>query len=459
MPGRHQVRAVCELFWQKDEAMDFPILERLLKTWYPALPCVTLIEKQELLERFLTEKGQLELEYQTMRKVRLSRLHASENAVAVEPYGIEAVRLGLLSFLDLIGAMPEPQRFYLVFTEGQHIYISEENFGKLFMSKLMKLFEDGHRLSVAIRSDRVTSDILYFHKTKLYAHLKGYITTQYFDAFKPSSEKILGIVGNHFALEAKREKLWDFDNTTIDIYSNQKSVLEIHKRIHEYIEISQPLMRYDFFASPNGYLSNAHINKGRPCSIITRIPHFGILPSVEFASSFTLSDDEVAFMQREYQAILLDPVFFDKNVRVRHIFCIEAISEALSKQRHQAHELSAMLGRKVWMATPDLLSALKRIQELLKTRENYEVCFLDEKHFDEISLQAGVWGNETVITWLEKDTSAASMEYPIVAGMQAFASTVWEEIPLEMRSREEANNQIGRWLRKHKMMERAFSPS
>ena len=448
MPGRHQVKTIAGIFLQRDAVIDPPALERLLKIWYPALPCDTQEEKQRLLEDFLTEKGQGSQEYQKIRDIRLSRLKYVEDALPAEPQGIENVRLGLLGFLDLISAQDEPQRFYLVFTEGQFIYLSDENFGKLFMHKLMKLFEAGHRLSVAIRSDNVAADILYYHKTKLYAHLKGYITTQYYDVFKPCKEKILGIMGKKIALKVIREKLWDFDNTSIDIYSDKESVDGIHKHIQEYLDISQPLMRYDFFGAPSGYLGHARIYKDHPCHIITRFPHFGIMPPEEFADAFAISEDELSLLKREYQAILLDPSFFDENTRVRHIFCGASIDAAFSMQRHQAHALSAMLGRKVWMPTPDLIQQLKTIQTLLKTRGNYEACFLDESQFDEISLQTGVWGNETAITWLEKDTSAASMEYPIVAGMQAFCNTVWDEIPPELRTREAAKRKINRWLRR-----------
>ena len=448
MPGRHQVKTIARIFWQKDAEMDSPAIERLLKIWYPALPCETQEEKQRLLEIFLTEKGQTDPEYQKIREIRLGRLKHREGAPPAEPQGIENVRLGLLGFLDLIGAQPEPQRFYLVFTEGQYVYLSDENFGKLFMHKLMKLFEAGHRLSVSIRSDNVAADILYHHKTKLYAHLKGYITTQYYDVFKPCKEKILGIVGEKIAFKVIRDKLWDFDNTSIDIYTDRDSVEGIHKHIQEYLDISQPLMRYGFFGSPNAYLSHARICKDHPCHIITRYPHFGIMPAEEFAEAFALSEGELSLLQREYQAILLDPPFFDETARVRHIFCATAIDAALQKQRHQSHALTAMLGRKAWMPTPDLIQQLKTIQALLKTRGNYEACFLDESQFDEISLQAGVWGNETVIAWLEKDTSAASMEYPIVAGMQAFCATVWDEIPPELRTRDAARRKINRWLKK-----------
>jgi hypothetical protein len=106
-----------------------------------------------------------------------------------------------------------------------------------------------------------------------------------------------------------------------------------------------------------------------------------------------------------------------------------------------------MLGRKVWMSTEDLVLQLKRIRQLLQALPNFEVCFLDKSIFADISLQVAVWGNEAVITWLEKGSSASCREYPIVSGMQMFCSTVWDEIPNEMRSRQVVIQKINGMLR------------
>ncbi|MCL2826337.1 MAG: hypothetical protein FWD72_02900, partial [Eggerthellaceae bacterium] len=180
----------------KDAQLGEPVLDGLLRLWYPASPFETQDGKQALLENFLTEKEQFSPEYQKIRDIRLHALLDRKAGPPSHPCGIEAVRLGLLDFLDLIAAYPTPQRFYLVFTEDQVIYFSDEGFSNLYVDKLMRLFEAGHRLSVAIRSDRVAADILHFRKAKLYAHLKGYITTRYYEDYRPSSDKILGIVGD-----------------------------------------------------------------------------------------------------------------------------------------------------------------------------------------------------------------------------------------------------------------------
>jgi hypothetical protein len=448
MPGRHQVKAIVQMFLKKNEDLEMPVLEKLLRIWYPSSTCHTQEEKQALLERFLTEKKQLTPEYQKLREVRLTQLQHIGKGATSGPRGIEAVRLGLLDFLDLISALPEPQQLCLVFTEGQYVYLADEPFGNLFMEKLMQLFRAGHRMSAAIRSDRIMTDItMYFQKIKLYAHLKGYISTKYYSGFwSPVSEKMLGVAGDSLAFQVVREDLWDFDHTYIDIYNDPQSVADVGRRMEEYLNCSHPLMRYGFFSDPGGYLSNVHIHHDRPCYIIARLPHFGIAAPDEFATLFALTEDEFDRLQRDFSPILLDPAYFDEDVPIRHIFCETEITHALKKQRHQSHELSAMLGRKIWMLTPNLVRQLKNIQSLLKTRKNYEVCFLSEKHFNEILLQIGVWGNEAVIGWLKKEASGACKEYPVVAGMQNFCISTWADIPPDMRSRTAAKHKLAQWL-------------
>ena len=449
MPGRIQVRTISAMFLQKDSQSDRPIIGRLLNIWYPSLASETPEEKQQLLERFLTEKEQFTEDYGKLREMRLNCLQHEKIEISPASRGIESVRLGLLYFLDLVERLTEPQELRLVFTEGQVICLTDENFGNLFIAKLMRLFGAGHRLSIAIRSDCVGADIPYFHRIRLYTHLKGYITTQYFDIFKPRSVKMLGSAGDCLVFRISRENLWDFDNTYMEILSDPDSVGEITGQIQEYFSLSQPLVRYDFFRNPENYLCQTGIRKERPCYLITGLPHFGIMYEEELRRSFNLNEDETERLRKEFHPFLLSPEYFNDTVPIRHIFNESAIKAALSKQRHQAHAISAMLGRKVWMSSEDLRLLLKRIKTLLKTRQNYEVCFIDAAQFDDISIQIGVWGNEAAVSWLEKDVSAAARDYPVIAGIQSFGTAVWKEITNGMYDRKTATEQINRLLRDH----------
>ena len=452
MPGRRQVAVVAEMFRDADARRDFPVLEGLLKIWYPAMKCSSESEKQSFLEKFLTEKGQTDPDYVRKREVRLDCLRHHDGNNPAAPRGVEAVRLGLLDYLDLIGNLPEPVRFCFVFTEGLSIYLDDPDFGSLLMEKFIKLFEAGHKMLSIMRSDSAMSDAWYFHKTKLYAHLKGYISTLYYSDYEQQgSEKILGIAGDNFALRAVRQSHWDANDTYISIYHDSKQAAEISERIESYISRAQPLAYYGFFGNPDGWLSNISILKNEPCYLFARLPHFCIAQPEYLAASFGLTEDEMALLRREFHPLTLGPAFFDEDAPIRHIFSESDIEDALLKKRHQSHELSAMLGRKVWMPTRNLAGQLMKIQALLKTHSNYEVCFLNNAQFNELLLQIGVWGHEAAISWIEGYPALSCKNYLIVTSMQSLCFKAWNEIPSEMRSRKAANRKLSQWLKKAKM--------
>ena len=134
MPGHRQAVIIAKLFMETDDKREFPVLGRLLQIWYPAQPYGMESEKQDLLEMFLTEKGQMDQDYQRKREVRLDCLrNYSENAPAA-PRSKEAVRLGLHDFLDLIGRLPESTQISFVFTEGLSVYLNDADLGKQAMT-------------------------------------------------------------------------------------------------------------------------------------------------------------------------------------------------------------------------------------------------------------------------------------------------------------------------------------
>jgi hypothetical protein len=453
MPGRRQVGILAVMLCEIDKKQEFSILERLMNTWYPAAPCRDEAEKQELLERFLTEKGQIVPEYQRIREARLGYLRNYEEEVPFAPRGIEAVRLGLLDFLDLIGASPESRQIYLVITEGLSKYFDDKDFSILFMKKLMKLFEAGYRLKIAARGDRAMSDAWDFHRIhlRLSAHLQGYIRTQLYDDFRQQGDdKILGMAGKKFAFRVTRENMWDFDNTYINIYRDHPSVAEVAVQIREYFSRARPVVHYGFFDDPNGWLSNITIYKEHPCYLFTRLPHFGIAPQEELAGSLALTEEERLFLLRVAYPLTLDPAYFNESTMIRHIFCETDIENALLKKRHQAQEASTMLRRKVWMTTHALALQLSKIQAFINTRANYEVCFLNDEHIPDNFPQIYLWGNEATISWIRDKPAMVSRHGTTVAAMQSFCSTVWENIPAAMRSRSLAIRKLNQWMKKLK---------
>jgi hypothetical protein len=447
MPERHQVKTIAKMVWEIDSKMALPVLEKLLHIWYPAISCHNETEKQALLEKFLTEKRQTTPEYQKIRGIRLDCLRDHVEAL---PHGIEAVRFRLLDFLDLVEALAEPEHLYFVFTEGFFLYLNDSNFGKLFTEKLLKLFQAGHRMTSVIRSDRAVTDAWYFHRIRLYAHLKGYMRTRYYDHFQQQgAEKMFGTAGNKIAFTVSRDKLLDLDSTRIDIYNDPQSVADIGESIQGFFDRSRPLTHYSFFTKPAGWLGNVIINNDSPCYLYTRLPHFGLIAPDDYAKFFALNEDEAALLRQEFHALTLTPEFFNESVTIHHIFCATDIENALAKKRHQSLELSTMLGRKVWMSTSNLISQLQKIQTLMKTHTNYEVCFLENEQFSKLLIEVGVWGNEAAIGWIDKGEAFVGKAYPVVAGMQGFCARVWNEIPAVLRSQTTVNNEINQWLKKY----------
>ena len=375
-------------------------------------------------------------------------LGSSKKSLWAVPRGIEAVRIGLLDFLDLIGKFPEPQQMSFVFTEGLSMYLDEAYFGQLFMGKFMKLFEKGHRMFVAMRSDRAISDAWYFHKIKLYAHMKGYIKTLYYADFLPQGkDKLLGLAGDKLSIKVTRESLWDVENARVDIRNDLETAADIKKQIQGFASRGRPFAHYDYLNEPKGLLQNVNIYKDQPSYVFSRLPHFGVAAPKAFAECFALSGDELDAIQNEFFPLLLDPSYFNDDIPVRHIFCEDDINSMLMKKRHQSHELSAMIGRKAWMSTAYLVRQLKAIQALLKAHKNYEACFVKREDFSKLMIQIGVWGNEAVICWLDEKYSVACKEYLIVTGLLGYCFREWNEIPNNVKNRHAVSRKLAQWVK------------
>jgi len=256
------------------------------------------------------------------------------------------------------------------------------------------------------------------------------------------------IAGDKIAFKVTRDATWDFDNTYISIFNDRQSVAEIGERIQEYFGHARTPEHDDLFENPDGWLSDVRIRQDRPCYQSTRLPHFGIAPLDDLANTFALTGDDLALLQREFLPLTLDPTYFNEDVPVRHIFCETDIENALLKKRHQAHEMSSMLGRKVWMSTQQLTQQLMRMRALLKTHENYEVCFLNDKHFSQLMFQSSLWGNEAVICWTAGRPAISLKDYLSVTGMQSVCAATWDDIPADKRSAAAAVRKINRWIKK-----------
>jgi hypothetical protein len=448
MPRREPARTIAAALWGVDEGRGAPVLESILQSWYPAASCRGMTEKQALLERFLTEKGQADPAYQKIRDARLGRPLRYRDGAAGRPHGIEPVRLGMLDFLDMAAKLPEPVQVRLVFTEGQFPYLDDAQFHDRFMDKMAWLYEKGHRLMVAARHDRSVADSWYFHgiRARMNAHLKGYVHTYFYDSFqRQGSDKILGAAGSELAFCVTRDNQWDYSQSHIRLCYNTSDAADINTQIHQYFDRAWLPVHYDAFRNPGGLLGV--VGGCQPCYLITRFPFFGVTTPDALVEAFALSNNEMELLQAEFHPFLLDPSCFSPDTPVRHIFCGSDIKAALMKKRHLSLELSTMLNRKVWMPKRALIQHLLKTKMLLKSCENYSACFLDSERFDSILMQAGLWGNEAAVCWADRHPAISCTDRQILAGMQSVCEHVWEDIPTALRDRRAAIRAIHQWVR------------
>ena len=107
-----------------------------------------------------------------------------------------------------------------------------------------------------------------------------------------------------------------------------------------------------------------------------------------------------------------------------------------------------MLGRRVFILTPVLVSQLVHMKALLETHRNFEVCFLSEDVFKKLTMQIACWGDKAAIGWIPGGKSAACKDYTNVNALTGFCSAVWDKIPNPVKSRRTALRKINTWLKK-----------
>ena len=451
MPGRHPAAAIAGLFCAMDEDREHPLLERILRIWYPDAPWGDTASKHHLLECFLTEKEQCAPTYQKVREARLGFLRGGRNGESLDgPCGIEAICVHMLDFLDRIIALDASVDIYFVYTGGQFRYLGDPAFGKLLMAKLSKLFLSGCRLMVATRIDRAVSDAWDFHRIRerIHAHLRGYIRTYYFHSFHiQEDDRILGTVPGKLAFQVSTGNAWDYEQSSVRIYDDPEVVADVGRRISSYFDRSAHPYYYDFFNEPSLWLEDVQIPADQPCYLFMDLPHFNLVPPDEFRTCFNLGEAELVYLQRVSRPLLLPPSFFNAETPVRHIFCAASIDEALAKKRHQSPVLSALLGRKVWLPASRLIRILVRMQTLLAHQPNYEVCFLDHGRFHGLLMQVGIWGLDASICWLDRHPAVACRDSLTLAGMQSVCAEAWADIPSAMRSKQAAMEKLRQWIK------------
>lgn len=215
MPNRHIVKSIAELFWVIDLSSQTPVLTDILNIWYPAEPCASDAERQCLLERFLTEKGQFSKEYEEIRNTRLGKMVNHDNAVAfVASKGIDAAKLRFLDFLDLVEKSANTVKIEAVYPRGRGAVAFDTDFNTKLFAKLDKTFDKGSKLDAFICSDDAISNFTYTYNKNLIHLLKGYVTNKYFDNLDAETKEIfLATAGNSAAITITEEEAFRTETT------------------------------------------------------------------------------------------------------------------------------------------------------------------------------------------------------------------------------------------------------
>ncbi|MDR1617094.1 MAG: hypothetical protein LBR98_08815 [Syntrophomonadaceae bacterium] len=458
MPGHGWIDKVADFMLALDERLREPVIPNVLAAYYPDETLAAPERRRAALIGWLATTGHRQSEYQEkglagliLEKVR--QLSAPEGKHTLEPppmknavvYGLSGVQGSVLQFLEMATAQKTPIEMQFACPEGLDMLTRSRKFHPRFMEAVMGMFEAGHRMSVVVRTDYRVSDIAEFSGRWLVAHLMGYVRSFYYDDFVATSrDKILAVVPGVMAgrvSETEDGQLYaaiQFDSGTIE---------EIQSKIKEYQAKSKQRFHYHLFEQPDDFLRGIHPLPDRPHYQFARLPHFCVAEEEPFQAGFSLSDDEMERVRLDFAPFLSRPVFFTPDVPACHIFCENDIEDALLKNRHRCPELTAILGRRVFMRTQTLVDRLCLIKKLLEEYPHYEVCFLRDEHFRKLTMQVAAWGDKAAIGWIAGGKSTACGDYTNVNALTGFCAAIWNTIPGMMKSRRTAISKINTWLK------------
>ena len=467
MPGHHWAKKIAAYFLQTEAERKYPVLRQVLEVYYPGEKPNTPEKLEALLIHWLTTAGQQEAAYRQRREGvfaalthKMRQLARPEPLPEAEPeppprlprlknavvYGVEGVQGSTLQFLEMVTGQPEPRELLFACPEGLDMLTRDKRFLPRFTRALMALFEAGHRMSVVIRTDYRISDIAAFSGPWLVAHLLGYIQSYYYDDFvNGSKEKMLAVVPGIMAgrvSETESGKIYTairFDEKTVE--ATYTDIKALHAK-------SKQRFHYRLFEQPDGFLRSALPLADKAHYQFALLPHFCTAEKETLKSGFQLSAEEMSLFTREFSPLLTSPGFFEPGAIVRHLFCEDAIEDALLKSRHVSQELSAITGRRVVMTTQALVDRLVLLKKTLTEHKNYELCFLPEDAFQKLTMQIACWGDRAAIGWIAGGKSTACRDYTNVNALTGFCESVWETIPGIARQRRMALHKLNTWLKK-----------
>jgi hypothetical protein len=446
MPNRPHVKSIIKIFWSADARLPEPLLVELLNLHFPLQNCNTQEERDALLEAMLTEKVQFSTDYQQRRKSIIGNKAYELDTKA----GIATVHYRLIDFLNLIISQNKPMVVYFVFPYDVGAFMFDESLSAQFYECVKNLYDMGCSVTILFCSDVQANRAATIGGNGLLYSIYGYCDFLWFDTYgELPCCKMLAIADRELALEIKTDTPFDLSSSMAEIYTKSEDIDSIYQRVNAYLDKHQYILYRGFFRNPNGFLSDIRISPDSPSYVITRLPYFGILPPDKFADSFGMDTDDEIVLRNELYPFMLPPTFFKSHTTVRHIFCEPSIKAALTKQRHEAFELSVFFRRRIWMNTQHLVFQLAEIKKLLVDCPHYEVSFLSGADFDAFKIQAILWGHEAYVAWhdIKGARAVLSTNYTSVNIVNCYFAFTWQKIAEKKRSRDAAIRKINKWLK------------
>ena len=452
--GRKWAKAIVDYAFLLDRDNKPRLLPKMMAAFYPVDDTSDAAEVGALFERWLCAKTQFSDAYVSRRALILHELFASaRNLSTASPaererrretaHGIKAIHKSILALEDYLAAM-EPSTIQFVCPFGLALITDDSVFSKEIMEMLMRLFVRGHRMEVIIRTDYRVSDVSAFAGKWLFAHLLGYIKSFYYDDFrKIDGIQMVAVVSDKVAMKITPDEKREVTGTFL---FDDTSIGEIREHIDEYFALSVQRFHYGFFDNPGDYLKKTNFELSGSSYLFSRLPHFGVAGE-ELLDLINLTDDEKLIMREQFFPLISSSRQLSESSKVYNIFCVEQIEAALEKPRHMVPELSAMLGRRVYIKTQvfvDLLIRLRALTEL----PNYNLCFLREEHFDKINMCLAVWGSSVAIGWIPGGLSTVCRDFSNVGTLNGFAGTVWDTVPSSMKTSGVARKKLDGWLKR-----------
>ena len=461
MPERRWAQKIARMFLEEDAMRQVPVLGRILGHYEPGLEQASSKAMQAAVERFLTVPGQGEADYHRGVVELINRTMAGEmEPIPVDEAGqhggghsatgVRAVRKLLLDFFEGAMRAQGERRMVILCPEGLEILVEDAKFAQRMGQLLDKAARSRFALKLILCSSYLPEGFAPLWGAWMRGHLAGQFNGYCSGApLAKQGTWLVGVVRGHGTIcvtggESGR-------GVSAGVCEDKEATEACYQRIEGCADSHTKLTHEDFLQVPGGYFRGYHGYEQEPCYLMTRIPQFGFLAPEEYASFYRIEEGRAAALWEECGPLMQPVAWAPGNVAVRHIFCLNAIDDALLEARRTVPSLSALLGQRVFMTAQNLVDALKLIRELLVSHKNYEVSFLPDEVFGDLSLHIVSWGKACAVSWIAGKGASAAKSPQVAQTAHIYCQRMWERVPTSLRTRAAALRQIDQWLKKAKL--------